>query len=233
MIHSIKMGTAALVAAFVMSGCTAMDLGTTFMGFDDDTQAAYAGMFNIVKETGDPAQAMMKEWLITDDELTEDDIFDEMKDLAGEYNMRYVGEKNMFRLLDKEVANYKKAGTKNVVVHARIAEFCSLSIAKEMLNKSRYYGGFMPCRVILVEYEDGRRYLISMDMTLAIDGGTEKMPLGDLLPKMQDVQTAMEGIPLKAAGYDTQDEAIEAMAKYYTEHNINERVPAMEPKEEE
>ncbi len=227
MIHSIKMGIAALVAAFVMSGCTAMSLGTTFMGFDEDTQNAYAGMMDIVKETGDPAQAMMKEWLITDEELTEEDIFDEMKDLAGEYNMRFVGEKDMFRLIDVEMKKYKEEGVKNIVVHARIAEFCSLSIAKEMLNKSRYYGGFMPCRVIYVEYEDGRRYLVSMDMTLAIYGGTDKMPLGTLLPKMQDVQTAMEGIPLKAAGYDTQDEADEAMVKYYTEHKIDEKMPTL------
>ena len=227
MIHSIKMGIAALVAAYMMSGCTAMSLGTTFMGFDEPTQNAYAGMMDIVKETGDPAQAMMKEWLITDPDLTEEDVFDEMKDLAGEYNMRYVGEKDMFRLLDLEVANYKKSGTKNVVVHARIAEFCSLSIAKEMLNKSRYYGGFMPCRVIYVEYEDGRRYLISMDMTLAIYGGTDKMPLGALLPKMQNIQTAMEGIPLKAAGYDTQDEADEALVKYYTDNKIDERMPTL------
>jgi len=228
MIHSIKMSIAALIAAFVMSGCTAMDLGTTFMGFDEDTQKAYAGMMDIVKETGDPAQAMMKEWLITDDELTEEDIFDEMKDLAGEYNMRFVGEKNMFRLIDVEMKKYKEEGVKNIVVHARIAEFCSLSIAKEMLNKSRYYGGFMPCRVIYVEYEDGRRYLISMDMTLAIYGGTDKMPLGSLLPKMQDVQTAMEGIPLKAAGYDTQEEADKAMVKFYTDNGINERMPIIE-----
>jgi len=227
MIHSIKMGIAAFVAAFIMSGCTAMNLGVTFMGFDEDTQNAYAGMMDIVKETGDPAQAMMKEWLITDPDITEEDIFDDMKDLAGEYNMRYVGEKNMFRLIDIEMKKYKEEGVKNIVVHARIAEFCSLSIAKEMLNKSRYYGGFMPCRVIYVEYEDGRRYLISMDMTLAIYGGTDKMPLGTLLPKMQQVQIAMEGIPLKAAGYDTQDEADEAMVKFYTDNNINERMPTL------
>ncbi len=223
MIHSIKMGIAALIAAFMMSGCTAMSLGTTFMGFDDDTQAAYAGMMDTVKETGDPAQAMMNEWLITDEELTEEDIFDEMKDLAGEYNMRFVGEKNMYRLVESENPTPEK------VVHARIAEFCSLSIAKEMNNHSRFYGGFMPCRVIFVEYGDGRRYLISMDMTLALYGGTDAKPINPgLMEKMQAVMVAMEEIPLKAAGYDEQIEADKAMIKYYTEHGINERMPVIE-----
>ena len=223
MIHSIKMSIAALIAAFVMSGCTAMSLGTTFMGFDEDTQNAYAGMMDIVKETGDPAQAMMKEWLITDPDLSEEDIFDEMKDLAGEYNMRFVGEKNMFRLTEAENP------TPDKVVHARIAEFCSLSIAKKMLNHSRFFGGFMPCRVILVEYGDGRRYLVSMDMTLAIYGGTDAKPIDpELFAQMKDVMVAMEEIPMKAAGYDTQKEADDAMIKFYKENGVNERMPIIE-----
>ncbi len=44
------------------------------MGFGEKTQESYATMMDIVKETADPAQAMMKEWLITDDEITEEDI---------------------------------------------------------------------------------------------------------------------------------------------------------------
>ena len=221
--NKIVMGIAALMAAFMMSGCTAMKLGTTFMGFDEDTQKAYAGMMDIVSETGDPAQAMMKEWLITDDELTNEDIIDEMKDLAGEYNMRFVGEKDMFRLIEAENP------TPDKVVHARIAEFCSLSIAKKMLNHSRFFGGFMPCRVIYVEYGDGRRYLVSMDMTLAIYGGTDAKPINpELFAQMRDVMTAMEEIPMKAAGYDEQAEADKAMIDYYAEHGItNERLPAV------
>ena len=218
--NRIVMGFVTLIAAFTMSGCTAMKLGVTFMGFEEDTQNAYAGMMDIVNETGDPAQAMMKEWLITDEELTEEDIFDELKDLAGEYNMRFVGEKNMFRLTEAEKPTPEK------VVHARIGEFCSLSIAKKMLNHSRFFGGFMPCRIIYVEYGDGRRYLISMDMTLALYGGTDAKPIDPaLFEQMKDVMNAMEQIPLKAAGYDDQEEADKAMSDYYKEHGIKERLP--------
>ena len=218
----------ALMTTFIMSGCTAMNLGVKFLTFDGKTQESYAAMMDVVYEEGDPAQAMMLEWLITDAELTEEDVFDEMKDLAGEYNMRFVGEKNMFRLLDKEVENYKKAGYTDIIVHARIAEFCSLSIAKEMMNHSRYYGGFMPCRVIYVEYEDGRRYLISMDMTLALYGGTDVKPIKPaLMDNMKNVMKAMQEIPLKAAGYDEQAEADAAITEYYKEHGINERLPEL------
>lgn len=220
---TLLMSIVTLMTAFIMSGCTAMKLGTTFMGFSPDAQNAYANMMDIVDETGDPAQAMMREWLITDDELTEEDIFDEMKDLAGEYNMRFVGEKDMFRLIAAENPTPEK------VVHAHIAEFCSLSVAKKMLNHSRFFGGFMPCRVILVEYGDGRRYLVSMDMTLAIYGGTDAKPLDPtLFEQMKAVKTAMEEIPMKAAGYEDQKEADKAMVDYYAEHGIKERLPKQE-----
>jgi len=193
------------MAVFGMSGCTEIKMGKSFIFFSDETKKAYADMMDIVSATGDPAQAMMKEWEITDEDLTEEDIFDEMKSLAGDYNMRYVGEKDMFRLLDAEVEAYEKEGIPKAeqVVHARIGEFCSLIIAKKMLHHSRFYGGFMPCRVMYVEYGDGRRYLISMDMALAIYGGTDKKPLSPaLLKDMLAVKKAMEEIPAIAAGYD-------------------------------
>ena len=199
---------ASLMAVFTMSGCTMTKMGIAYMGFPNEAQDAYADMMGNLSETGDPAQAMMKEWEITDAELTEEDIFDEMKDLAGEYNMRYVGEKDMFRLLDVERDAMEKAGTPKAdqIVHARIGEFCSLIIAKKMFNHSRFYGGFMPCRVAYVEYGDGRRYLISMDMTLAIYGGTDKKPISpELIEDMLSVKKAMEEIPAIAAGYDIEE----------------------------
>ena len=199
------MSIVSLMTAFMMSGCTMTKMGVAYMGFPSEAQDAYADMMGKLSETGDPAQAMMNEWEITDPDLTEEDIFDEMKDLAGEYNMRFVGEKNMFTLLEAEKLAYEKDGIprSEQIVHGRIGEFCSLIIAKKMFNHSRFYGGFMPCRVAYVEYGDGRRYLISMDMTLAIYGGTDKKPISPaLIEDMLNVKKAMEEIPAIAAGHD-------------------------------
>ena len=182
------MSTALIVTIF--SGCTMMKMGTAYMGFPSETQDAYAEMMANLSENGDPAQAMMKEWKVADD-VSEEEVFDALKEYADQYNMRYVGEKDMFRIKD---------GKPDEVVHARIGEFCSLSIAKKMLNHSRFYGGFMPCRVIFVEYGNGDRYLISMDMTLAIYGGTDKKPIDpELFDDMLAVKKAMEEIPQMAA----------------------------------
>ena len=190
MLKRIVIGLSPILIAVTFSGCTMMKMGMTFMGFSSETQAAYADMMGIIGETGDPAQAMMKEWKVADG-VSEEDVFDAMKEYAGEYNMRFVGEKNMFRIKDAKP---------NQVAHARIGEFCSLSIAKKMLDHSRYYGGFMPCRVIYVEYGDGRRYVVSMDMTLALYGGTDKKPIDpSLFEDMLAVKKAMEEIPRMAA----------------------------------
>lgn len=190
MLRRVLIATSTILVAFTISGCTMMKMGKTFMGFSSETQEAYAKMMGTIGETGDPAQAMMLEWKVKDD-VSEEDVFEAMKMYAAEYNMRFVGEKNMFRIKDPKP---------DQVAHARIGEFCSLSVAKKMLDHSRYYGGFMPCRVIYVEYGDGRRYLVSMDMTLALYGGTDKKPIDPALFKdMLNVKKAMEEIPRMAA----------------------------------
>ena len=191
MLKKIVIALLPILMAAMFSGCSYMNMGKVFVfDFSGETRTAYADMMGVIGKTGDPAQAMMKEWKVADN-VTEDDLFENMKELAENYNMRFVGEKNMYRIKD---------GKPNEVVHARIGEFCSLSIAKKMLNHSRYYGGFMPCRVLYVEYGDGRRYLISMDMTLALYGGTDKKPIDpELFSDMLNVKKAMEEIPAKAA----------------------------------
>ncbi|MCK4973913.1 MAG: DUF302 domain-containing protein [Sulfurimonas sp.] len=193
MLKKILIGISPILIAFMFSGCTMMKMGVAYMGFPSETQDAYAEMMANLSETGDPAQAMMKEWEVADD-VTEEDVFEAMREYAGEYNMRFVGEKNMFRIKDAKP---------DQVAHARIGEFCSLSIAKKMFDHSRYYGGFMPCRVVYVEYGNGDRYLISMDMTLALYGGTDKKPIDpELFQDMLDVKKAMEEIPQMAAAGD-------------------------------
>jgi len=190
MLKKIIIGASAALMALTFTGCTMTKMGVAYIGFPAEAQDAYAEMMGKLSETGDPAQAMMLEFPVADD-VSEEDVFEAFKEYAGEFNMRYVGEKNMFRIKDAKP---------NQVAHARIGEFCSLSIAKKMLDHSRYYGGFMPCRIIYVEYGDGRRFLVTMDMTLAIYGGTDAKPLpAALVEDMLSVKEAMEEIPRMSA----------------------------------
>jgi len=177
--------------SLLFSGCSTMHMGWTAVTgqhkLDDQAMAAYDNMFTKVVEYGDPARAMMQEWKINED-ISNDDAAEMIKSLAEEYNMRVTGDIKMFTKADAAPTEVK---------HARIFSLCSLPIAKVFLNYSRWYGGFMPCRIMLIEYGNGDRYLVSMDMTLAIHGG---YPLPDDMLKMaMNVKKAMDEIPARAA----------------------------------
>jgi len=176
----------ALIAVFVMFG----DKISQVKQLDSGAMPAYMDMFNNVLENGDPARAMMLEWKVTGD-VSNEDIADTIKSLAEEYNMRVTGDIKMYT---------KDDAAPEEVKHARIFSLCSLPIAKVFLNHSRWYGGFMPCRIMLVQYGNGDRYLVAMNMALAIYGGR---PLPDEMLKMaQSVKKAMEEIPARAAAGD-------------------------------
>jgi uncharacterized protein (DUF302 family) len=179
---------------FFMSGCSTMHMGWMAVSgqhkLDDGAMDAFDKMFTKVVEDGDPAKAMMNEYKV-DEDVSNADVVESIKALAEEYNMRIVGDTKMFTIPDAKPDEVKFV--ENV-------SLCSLYIAKKFLNHSRYFGGFMPCRIMLVEYGNGDRYLITMDLTLAIHGG---YPLPDeMLALATKVDKAMREIPARAAKGD-------------------------------
>jgi uncharacterized protein (DUF302 family) len=165
-------------------------LGSKVAKLDSGAMPAFMDMFEKVLKDGDPAKAMMKEYKIQED-VENEDVIESIKALAEEYNMRVVGDTKMFTIPDAKPDEVKFV--ENV-------SLCSLYIAKKFLNHSRYFGGFMPCRIMLVEYGNGDRYLVTMDLTLAIHGG---FPLGtEMLELATQVQKAMDEIPARAAEGD-------------------------------
>ncbi len=172
-----------LVGAYVKFGAQVTKL-------DAGAMPAYMKMFNTVLETGDPAHAMMLEYEV-DEDVDNDAVGESIHALAEEYNMRITGDIKMYT---------KDDAAPDEVKHARIFSLCSLHIAKVFLNHSRYFGGFMPCRVMLIEYGNGKRYLVTMDLELAIYGGQS---LGkEMLDLANLVQKAMTEIPARAAKGD-------------------------------
>ncbi len=154
---------------------------------DKDAFPVYVAMFNQVLATGDPAQAMMKEYKVQEN-ISNKDVGESIYALAEEYNMRITGDVIMFT---------KEDAKPNEVKYVRIFSMCSLHIAKVFLNYSRYFGGFMPCRIMLIEYGNGKRYLITMDLELAIHGGKPLSP--KMLKLATHIQKAMIEVPARAA----------------------------------
>lgn len=172
------------LAVMLMSGCSTvgnmMSMAPAFASLESKTQASYVQMLNIVDESGDPAKAMMIETKIADG-VSNDTAVDTIKAITEERNMMVTGDVKMYTKDD--------AGPKEVK-HARIISVCNLQTAKVFLNHSRYYGGFMPCRIMLIEYGNGDRFLVTMDLTLAIYGGKPLPP--DMLKQALVVKETME-----------------------------------------
>ncbi len=190
----LVLGLIALAIMMFMSGCSTMHMGWTAVTgqhkLDDGAMKAYDDMFTKVVKDGDPAKAMMVEFKVADD-VSGDDVKESITALTEEYNMRLT---NYVKMFTKEDAK------PNEVKEARIYSLCSLPIAKKFLNHSRYFGGFMPCRIMYVQYGNGDAYLITMDLTLAIHGGYPLSP--EMLKLATTVEKSMNEITQRAANGD-------------------------------
>ena len=190
----LVLGLSALAIMMFMSGCSTMHMGWTAVTgqhkLDDGAMKAYDDMFSKVVKDGDPAKAMMKEFKVADD-VSGDDVKESITALTEEYNMRLTNYVKMFTKKDAKPTEVKEA---------RIYSLCSLPIAKTFLNHSRYFGGFMPCRIMYIQYGNGDAYLITMDLTLAIHGGYPLPP--KMLKLATKVETAMTEITKRAANGD-------------------------------
>jgi uncharacterized protein (DUF302 family) len=157
---------------------------------DEGAIPAYTKMFNTVLETGNPAEALVLKWEVNKDVETAD-VVESIKALAEEYNMRVTGDTKMFIIDDAKDGEIKSV---------RNISMCSLSIAKQFLAFSQRFGGFMPCRIMIIELGNGTRYLYTMDLALMIHGG-KPLPK-EMLALASHVQKAMTEIPARAAEGD-------------------------------
>ena len=190
-IKNILTGIGALVVVAVfISFATLGDKIVKVSDLDSGALSAYSKMFDTVLETGNAAEAMILEYKV-DDDMDNEGVGESVHALAEEYNMRITGDIKMFT---------KEDAAPEEVKHARIFYLCSLTIAKKFLNYSRHYGGFMPCRIMMIELGNGERFLYTMDLTLMIHGGQPLSP--EMLELASSVQTAMEEISTRAAKGD-------------------------------
>jgi len=148
--RKIILALSVLAVMLFTSGCATMHMGWTAVTgqykLDPEAMPAFDDMFTKVVKYGDPARAMMREYPVAED-VSGDDVKESITALAEEYNMSLTGYVRMFTKPDAKP---------NEVKEARIFSLCSLHIAKVFLNHSRYFGGFMPCRIMYIQYGNGK-----------------------------------------------------------------------------
>jgi len=153
---------------------------------DPKAMGAYMTMFGTVLETGNAADAMIRKVKINPD-VSNEDVVESMKSIATDANMLQVGDSKM-----QIKTSINDEGGKRYI---RILHYCSPGIAEKFIDYSEAFGAFMPCRVLIVEDDNGDRWLYTMAMELLLFGGQSLPPemlelaehVRDTMYRMQDM----------------------------------------------
>jgi uncharacterized protein (DUF302 family) len=131
--------------------------------FDEKAPEVYMEMTKGLLATGNAAEATV--WKIPVAEgLTVADVEDTMRFVANEHNIKNVGELP----LSEQVA----AMTGQDQRFWKIYMFCNPLTAAKMINYSDAYSAYLPCRVSLVEDQEGKLWIYSLNMDMMIHGGS-------------------------------------------------------------
>jgi uncharacterized protein (DUF302 family) len=113
--------------------------------------------------------------------VSADDVIVAMESKATELNMKMVGNQPLHKELE---ARGIESG------HLEIFQYCNPEDARQIVNMTKEFAAYMPCRIALVE-EKGKLYLTMLDMDLMIK--TVKFP-PDLLKIAEKVRDQLNGI---------------------------------------
>jgi uncharacterized protein (DUF302 family) len=103
-----------------------------------------------------------------------------MNSIAGDANMLQVGDSRMAEMYDHNGERQR---------YIRILHYCAPNIAKTFIDYSEAYGAFMPCRILIVEDDNGDRWLMTMAMELMLFGGHTLPP--EMMKKAEHVRDTM------------------------------------------
>ncbi len=146
---------------------------------DPKAMGAYMNMFDAVLTTGRSTEAMIRKVKIDPDVSTED-VIESMKSIATDANMLQVGDSKM------QINSSIKDGGKRYI---RILHYCSPAIAQQFIDYTEAFGAFMPCRILIVEDDNGDRWLYTMAMELMLFGGHTLPP--EMMKKAEHVRDTM------------------------------------------
>lgn len=165
------------------------DLGTRIQqatDLDPKAMGLYMMMADDVLTTGDSAKAMIRRVKV-DKDIEVEDVVETLNSVATENNLLVVASSLM--------SGGKKGGK-----YIRIISYCNPHIAKQFIEHSMAYSAFMPCRVAIIEDDNGDYWLYTMDLGLMIAGGHTLPP--KLLKQAKFIESTMYDMMDKAAKGD-------------------------------
>jgi len=140
---------------------------STFSEFDPDAAKTYMELTKNILEKKDAASATVWRFQV-DEGISAEDVEETMKFVANEHNIANVGELP----LSKDIS--AKSGSEYRFV--KIFLFCNSLTAAQMLDYNDAFSAYLPCRITLVEDQQGKLWLYTLNMDLMIHGGKPLPP---------------------------------------------------------
>jgi uncharacterized protein (DUF302 family) len=155
------------LVALIVIGAGYFKVKESVSGFDPGAGAVYQEFAQLLVETKSSAEASI--WKIpVEEDLTADDVEETMKVVANEYNMSNVGELPLYKDIEAKSGEPYR--------YVKIFLFCNSLTAAKMLDYSDAFSAFLPCRITLLEDQEGKLWLITLNMDMMIYGGKPLPP---------------------------------------------------------
>ena len=145
--------------------------------FDDGAKAVFTEMGERLVKTGNMAEASIWKVPVAED-MTAADVEETMKFVANEHNFKNVGEMPLY----KEV----EAMSGKPYRYVKIFMFCNALTASRMLDYNDAFSSYLPCRITLIEDQQGKLWLYTLNMDGMIYGGKPLPP--DLKAEAEQVK---------------------------------------------
>ena len=130
--------------------------------FDERALDTYISFAKKLNESGSAVEAMTVKYEVAEG-VTADDLNVSIRSIANELNIKNVGELP----LSKQVESMSGKPYRYVKIYL----LCNAMTAASMLNYNDAYSSFLPCRISVVEDEQGKLWIYTLDMDLMIYGG--------------------------------------------------------------
>ena len=163
-VKRISLGLALVATLLAATGCGTI---STMGKLEDGAGAEASRMWDRwIEGDGDIAVATTWERKVKPG-LTGADVEEILKLVAVERNMRDVGTLPLSKELEARSGKKEKLLT--------VYSFCSPGTARRMVDFSPHMAAYLPCRVSLVEHDDGSLWLYTLNMDMMVKMG-RKLP---------------------------------------------------------
>lgn len=153
--------------AVLAIGYAVVKIAPAVTEFDPGAMEMYKEFATKLLEVKDPGVAMT--WSVPVEEgVSVEEVKDSLKSIATEKNFLFVGESPFYKQVE--------AITGEPYRHVSFLSFCDAKVGKQMADYRDAYTGFMPCRIAVVEDQDGKLWLHSMNLEMMIYGGKTLPP---------------------------------------------------------